>query len=54
MIMNRQRIILRKEKDILHTHEVRIAGNDVQRLTEKLLAVNALSKNSAVSVWLRI
>ncbi len=44
----------KKEKDILHTHEVRIIGNDVQGLAEKLLAVSALSKNSAVSIWLRI
>lgn len=37
------------EKETLHTHEVRIAGNDVQSLTEKLVAANTPSKNSAVS-----
>lgn len=37
------------EKETLQTHEVRIAGNDVQSLTEKLVAANAPSKNSTVS-----
>ena len=37
------------EKETLHTHEVRITGNDVQSLTEKLVVANASSKNSAVS-----
>lgn len=37
------------EKETLHTHEVRIAGNDVQSLTEKLVEANAPSKNSTVS-----
>ena len=37
------------KKDTLHTHEVRITGNDVQSLTEKLVAANAPFKNSAVS-----
>jgi len=36
------------EKETLHTHEVRIARNDVQSLTEKLAAANAPSKNSTV------
>ncbi|MDE7429856.1 MAG: hypothetical protein K2N00_11465 [Lachnospiraceae bacterium] len=37
------------EKDTLHTHEVRITGNDVRSLTEKLVAVNAPANNSSVS-----
>lgn len=37
------------EKETLHTHEVRIAGNDVQSLTEKLVEANTPSKNSTVS-----
>lgn len=37
------------EKGTTHTHEVKITGNDVQSLTEKLVAANAPSKNSAVS-----
>ena len=37
------------EKETLHTHEVKITGYDVQSLTEKLVAANAPSKNSATS-----
>lgn len=37
------------EKKTLHMHEVRIAGNDVQSLTEKLVSANAPSKNFTVS-----
>lgn len=44
-----QRKTRKTEKETLHTHEVRITGNDVQGLTEKLVAANAHSKNSAVS-----
>ncbi len=44
-----QRETGKTEKDTLHTHEARITGNDVQSLTEKLVAANTLSKNSAVS-----
>lgn len=44
-----QRETRKTEKDTLHTHEVRIIGNDVQSLTEKLVSANAPSKNSPVS-----
>ena len=44
-----QRETRKTEKEALHTHEVKITGNDVQSLTEKLVAANAPSKNSAVS-----
>ena len=44
-----QRETRKTEKDTLHTHEVRITGNDVQSLTEKLVSANAPSKNSPVS-----
>ena len=44
-----QREARKTEKGTLHTHEVRITGNDVQSLTEKLVAANEHSKNSAVS-----
>lgn len=44
-----QRETRKTEKGTLHTHEVRITGNDVQSLTEKLVAANEHSKNSAVS-----
>ena len=37
------------EKKILQMREAKIAGNDVHNLTEKLVAANAPSKNSAVS-----
>ena len=37
------------EKDTQHMHEVRITGNDVRSLTEKLVAANAPSNNSAVT-----
>ncbi|MBD5503923.1 MAG: hypothetical protein HDR09_09325 [Lachnospiraceae bacterium] len=44
-----QRATRKTEKDAQHTHEVRITGNDVRSLTEKLVAANAPSNNSAVS-----
>ena len=44
-----QRATRKTVKDAQHTHEVRITGNDVRSLTEKLVAANAPSKNSAVS-----
>ena len=44
-----QRATRKTEKDAQHTHEVRITGNDVRSLTEKLVAANAPSKNSVVS-----
>ena len=37
------------EKKTLQMREAKIAGNDVQNLTEKMMAANALPKNSAVS-----
>lgn len=40
---------VKTEKETLHTHEVRITGNDVQSLTEKLVAASAPSKSSALS-----
>lgn len=44
-----QREARKTEKGTLHTHEVRITGNDVQSLTEKLVMANTPSKNFAVS-----
>lgn len=44
-----QREKAKTEKKTLQMREAKIAGNDVQTLTEKLVAANAPSKNSALS-----